>query len=350
MSKTTETKKPTGNVGTGQSEQSSSKQHSNAMDERTVTTGQLGEQTMSEDNTQTPELENHPLADMFPMLSDGEQRELIDDIGTNGQLEPIWLYEGKILDGRNRNMACMTLNIAPIVQEYEGSTPAGFVISKNVKRRHLTESQRAMIVADLEQYQHGGARKKQDANGHVETRAELSASLQVSSRSTARAKNVKKSGTPEEVQAVRDGKLSVGAAEKRIQSRAGNKKQQESIALQSGEQSDGLHGVTESSAPVSSEQVAEDAEGAEQADNTQAGSSAENFSPVEVSKTPSSLTERIISEFQFAQEQPMNSPEQLDALVRAIVTVINDCFTKRQCKEAFLDILQSKISEIRGKL
>jgi hypothetical protein len=73
---------------------------------------------------------------------------------------------------------------------------------------------------ELEQYKHGGARKNQDAPGHLETRAELAKSLDVSPRSVARAKKVKQSGTLEDVQAVKNGKLSVRAAEKKIKSAA----------------------------------------------------------------------------------------------------------------------------------
>jgi ParB-like chromosome segregation protein Spo0J len=44
----------------------------------------------------------HPIAEIFPMISNDELRELAEDIRKNGMLEPITLFEGKILDGRNR--------------------------------------------------------------------------------------------------------------------------------------------------------------------------------------------------------------------------------------------------------
>ena len=50
-------------------------------------------------------LELHPLADLFPMMTDEELDELGEDMLKLGQREPIWLYEGKILDGRNRYRA-----------------------------------------------------------------------------------------------------------------------------------------------------------------------------------------------------------------------------------------------------
>ena len=50
--------------------------------------------------------EFHPLADIFPMLDDNELKALAEDIKTKGLTEPITLYEGKVLDGRNRYRAC----------------------------------------------------------------------------------------------------------------------------------------------------------------------------------------------------------------------------------------------------
>jgi ParB-like chromosome segregation protein Spo0J len=40
----------------------------------------------------------HPLAEIFPMISDDELRELAEDIRKIGMIEPITLCEGKILD------------------------------------------------------------------------------------------------------------------------------------------------------------------------------------------------------------------------------------------------------------
>lgn len=93
-------------------------------------------------------LEIHPFAENFPPMQDEEIKGLIDDIKTSSLQEPILLYEGKILDGRNRYRACAELGIEPPTHHWDGKgDPLDYVVSRNLHRRHLTTGQRA-IVAD----------------------------------------------------------------------------------------------------------------------------------------------------------------------------------------------------------
>lgn len=98
---------------------------------------------------------SHPIASVFPMLSQRKYEELRDDIKQNGQMNPIYLYEGMILDGRNRAKACDELGISIGVEIYTGDKPIAFVISQNMKRRHLNESQRGVIGYKLTTMKHG---------------------------------------------------------------------------------------------------------------------------------------------------------------------------------------------------
>lgn len=91
----------------------------------------------------------HELADLFPMMSDDEIEQLASDIKQNGQKEKIVLLDGKILDGRNRYAACKIAKVEPATKDYTGKDPLGYVISLNLHRRHLTESQRAIVAAKM---------------------------------------------------------------------------------------------------------------------------------------------------------------------------------------------------------
>jgi len=94
-------------------------------------------------------METHELANIIPNMSDDEYKALKLDIQTNGLFNPIMLYEYKILDGRNRYKACKELNIEPKYENYQGDSPVSYVLSLNIKRRHLNSSQLACIALDV---------------------------------------------------------------------------------------------------------------------------------------------------------------------------------------------------------
>src|SRR5262245_9522193 len=97
----------------------------------------------------------HPLAEMFPALEGEELDKLAEDIEENGLLEPITLYEGKILDGRNRYNACRKINYKFGELDFEefiadaDKDPLAFVLSKNMARRHLNADQKRELIAKL---------------------------------------------------------------------------------------------------------------------------------------------------------------------------------------------------------
>jgi ParB-like chromosome segregation protein Spo0J len=97
----------------------------------------------------------HPLADIFPLMGEHDLARLAADIATNGQLEPIYTYEEMILDGRNRFLAASRLGIEPSFEAWQSGSQGhagealAFVIARNLHRRHLNESQRAMAATRL---------------------------------------------------------------------------------------------------------------------------------------------------------------------------------------------------------
>jgi hypothetical protein len=74
---------------------------------------------------------------------------LADDIRHYGLREAGWLYEGKVLDGRNRAKACAAAGVDFRTREFKGSRldALAFVWSENVKRRHLNPGQVAVAEA-----------------------------------------------------------------------------------------------------------------------------------------------------------------------------------------------------------
>jgi ParB-like chromosome segregation protein Spo0J len=111
---------------------------------------------------ETPErlMEFHPLSEVFPMMGEEELSQLADDIMKHGLHDPVIRHEGKVLDGRNRYTACLRANVTPVFVDYEGTNPAAFVVSRNLQRRHLAVSQRAVAAAKLIPHLQKAARKR----------------------------------------------------------------------------------------------------------------------------------------------------------------------------------------------
>jgi len=153
----------------------------------------------------------HPVADIFPRMGDAEFQALKADIAKHGQREPVWTWRDQIIDGRHRVRACDELGHLCLRREYEGdeSTLVQFVVSLNLHRRHLDESQRAMVSGRI-------ARLPVGANQHASIEApsqkQAAELLNVSRASVQRAREVIDNGAPELVQAVERGEVSVSLA------------------------------------------------------------------------------------------------------------------------------------------
>lgn len=64
--------------------------------------------------------ERHPASTLFPTMSGTELDALVEDIKKNGLLEPIILHQGKVLDGRNRLLACERAKVKPKFVDCDG--------------------------------------------------------------------------------------------------------------------------------------------------------------------------------------------------------------------------------------
>lgn len=159
-------------------------------------------------------LDIHPLCNLFPPMTSEQFNALAEDIKENGQREPIILFEGKILDGRHRYKACINIGVEPQFKEHEGSDPLAFVISQNLSRRHLDESQRAMIAGKIANMKSGENQYSKGGSIEPTSKADAAKKLNVGRASVTRAKTVLNKGTKELVEAVEEGKIAVSVAAK----------------------------------------------------------------------------------------------------------------------------------------
>lgn len=155
----------------------------------------------------------HEYAELFPWLEGAAFDELKADISRNGVIEPIVFIGDTILDGRNRYMAARDLGIEYPRVEYSGNNPLDFVVSKNLARRHLSESQRARVagkIANMPQ----GARTDLEPSANMQKVSVAAAAqlLNVSERAVHQARTVERDAIPEVAAAVDAGQLAVSTA------------------------------------------------------------------------------------------------------------------------------------------
>jgi ParB-like chromosome segregation protein Spo0J len=96
-----------------------------------------------------------------------EIEALADDIRENGLRHPIVRYQGQILDGRNRLLACEKAGREPVFTDHEGDEQSAqdLVDSLNIQRRELTNAQRAIVAARRLQREEKATGRKPGNNG-----------------------------------------------------------------------------------------------------------------------------------------------------------------------------------------
>jgi ParB-like chromosome segregation protein Spo0J len=199
----------------------------------------------------------HPFADAFPMMEGAEFDELVEDIRKNGLRVPVeYIKHGGehiVIDGRNRLRACRVAGVTVKSNDYTHfiryeSAQRGlprqpptdeelldYIWSKNVHRRQLTPSQRAIIATEHQKFinqihktsaQRRKATQGRPKKGAKKTGGNVASSLKtadilaktakVSPRTMKDALAVKKSGDEELVKQVKSGTKSVSAAAKEV--------------------------------------------------------------------------------------------------------------------------------------
>lgn len=158
------------------------------------------------------EYQFHPIADLFPLLEGVAFDALVEDMRANGYAKdnPIRTFEGKILDGRNRYLACKRANIEPLVKAWKGTDPYVFVAQQNLIRRHLSLPQAADIAETMATMKEGRPKTTMPVGIVSRTSIPAVAKLMgVSKQSVHRMRVIKKSGDAQVLADVKSGKISI---------------------------------------------------------------------------------------------------------------------------------------------
>ena len=168
----------------------------------------------------------HPAADLFPFLDEEALTNLENDIKLNGQAQPIITWRGAIVDGRNRYAACVRGGVKPKTKEVQFADDAEavrFIISTNIHRRHLTESQRGMIANELAKLGHGQRQTGQGPDGGIQpsslTQTQAAEAMQVSRDSVKKARVIAATD-PVLAAEVKAGNRSLNSAHREIKRRS----------------------------------------------------------------------------------------------------------------------------------
>jgi hypothetical protein len=160
------------------------------------------------------EFPQHEYGQMIPPMSEEQYNALRDDIQEHGLKDRITLYEGAVLEGYHRYKAIVELGRPPVngsgVEWFKGtkSQALHFVISKNLKRRHLEPAQIGMILAKFEKHPaHGIPAKDQSLPGGTASASELAEEHGIGRATLERTRTVEAKGTEELKQAVSDGEI-----------------------------------------------------------------------------------------------------------------------------------------------
>ena len=157
----------------------------------------------------------HPIASIFPLMNGDAFEHFKADIKQNGLREPVVLHsDGRILDGRNRYLACEASGVEPEFETWNGKPgdELAFVLSLNLQRRHLDETQRGMVGARMATMAKGA--NQHSPIGESTTQQSAADLLNVGKRTVERCRNVLDNGTAELIEAADSGLIAAAQAVK----------------------------------------------------------------------------------------------------------------------------------------
>jgi hypothetical protein len=181
------------------------------------------------------DLKFHEAANIFPLLEGDDLQALAADIKAHGLQVPIELFEGKVIDGRNRKTACLLAGVEPKTITITTDDPVAYVLSANLHRRHLNETQRGLVAQRAREFYDKAAKERLHAGqasggrGHKKdknsmstgsqsfkgpSRAQAGAAVGVSGITVDRVRDAMKTGVPELIQAMERGAIKANTAKR----------------------------------------------------------------------------------------------------------------------------------------
>jgi hypothetical protein len=156
-----------------------------------------------------PDFPIHDLSKVWKPMPDNDFARMVETAKRFGGIhnDPAVVWEGKIIDGRHRQAACVKAGVPFQYREFHGDYDAAreWVIAKNFNRRHMTPSQRAMMVASLQECDNKHKPRTDQA-------ISIAATAQVSRDLAGQALQLKKTGDDILIEKVLSGETSISKA------------------------------------------------------------------------------------------------------------------------------------------
>lgn len=187
---------------------------------------EVGKPTEKEPAKEITHYEIDECAMLDPYISDSYFTKLKEDIQKYGVLNPIKIYNGKIIDGKKRYQVCKELGIEPPIESVtfkDDIEKWNWVITVNGQwRNNMSPSQKAMVAARYEIHFQDLAKENQRlgknglANSPIHSRKEAAKICGVSEGNVGCAERVLRSGNEKLITAVDKGEIAVYLASKLV--------------------------------------------------------------------------------------------------------------------------------------
>jgi hypothetical protein len=168
----------------------------------------------------------HELSTVFVSFEDTQEFDgLLGSIKQYGLFEPILMWQGWIVDGRHRHMACLKADVKPTYEYLPDDMPFNVVrdrvVAANLMRRHLTTGQRAMTAAALANMTQADNQWSAKTNSsELKSTKDSADQLNVGTTAVKTAKAIKRDA-PDLADEVSKGNMTLNAADKERRKRKG---------------------------------------------------------------------------------------------------------------------------------